>query len=167
MGIDSFSPVYFSNEETGDSGWAVVSQNTNNYSFVFQPTSSCYLEISTLFGTFGLTAWKSDIRDKENISDSEISAVEVIGEIKHRRFRWKNVVDGLGEEHEGAWVDCGFVAQELQQVEPSFVFAVAEGTSRERLQISEPNIIPYLTKAIQELASRVEELERVVFGGNE
>ena len=166
-GVNAFSPVYYSNGETGDSGWAVVSKDTNNYRFVFQATSSSYLEIQTLFGAYGLTAWKSDIRDKENVADSSVNATETIGMIKHRRFKWKNVVDGLGNEHEGGWVDCGFVAQELQEIDPSFVFAVAEGTDQERLQISEPNIIPYLTKAIQELSSRIEALERIIFGGDD
>ena len=166
-GVNAFSPVYYSNGETGDSGWAVVSKDTNNYRFVFQATSSSYLEIQTLFGAYGLTAWKSDIRDKENVADSSVNATETIGMIKHRRFKWRNVVDGLGNEHEGGWVDCGFVAQELQEIDPSFVFAVAEGTDQERLQISEPNIIPYLTKAIQELSSRIEALERIIFGGDD
>lgn len=166
-GVNAFSPVYYSNGETGDHGWAVVSKDTNNYRFVFQATSSSYLEIQTLFGAYGLTAWKSDMRDKENVADSSVNATETIGMIKHRRFKWKNVVDGLGNEHEGGWVDCGFVAQELQEIDPSFVFAVAEGTDQERLQISEPNIIPYLTKAIQELSSRIEALELIIFGGDD
>lgn len=157
-GMDWSSPVFFQNDDTGDSGWCVTSGNTNNYKFVWSLDSS-YLEIDTVLGTYGLTAWKSDERDKEQIEDSCVCATDVIKSIRHRSFKWKDLTDGLGELHEGAKCACGYIAQEMRDINRAFTLVVAEGTKGERMQISAPNVIPYITKALQELDERVCALE--------
>lgn len=166
-GIGSCSPLFYSNQETGEEGFAVVSENANNFRFVWNATSSSYLEIQTVFGSYGITAWASDMRDKEGIADSLVSATDVVKAIRHRTFRWKDVTDGLGNKHEGAWVGCGYVAQEMREINDSFAFTVAEGTDGERMQISEQNIIPYITKAIQELDARLTAIEEELGGGEQ
>ena len=166
-GIGSCSPLFYSNQETGEEGFAVVSENANNIRFVWNATSSSYLEIQTVFGSYGITAWASDMRDKEGIADSLVSATDVVKAIRHRTFRWKDVTDGLGNKHEGAWVGCGYVAQEMREINDSFAFTVAEGTDGERMQISEQNIIPYITKAIQELDARLTAIEEQLGGGEQ
>lgn len=166
-GIGSCSPLFYSNQETGEEGFAVVSENANNFRFVWNATSSSYLEIQTVFGSYGITAWASDMRDKEGIADSLVSATDVVKAIRHRTFRWKDVTDGLGNKHEGAWVGCGYVAQEMREINDSFAFTVAEGTDGERMQISEQNIIPYITKAIQELDARLTAIEEQLGGGEQ
>jgi hypothetical protein len=65
--------------------------------------------------------------------------------------------------------DIGFVAQELQEVLPELVSAGAEDDERRKgtlleeggapLAISPFGIIPILTKALQELADKVDMLE--------
>ena len=107
------------------------------------------------------------MRDKEGIADSLVSAIDVIRAIRHRTFRWKDITDGLGNKHEGAWVGCGYVAQEMREINDSFAFTVAEGTDGERMQISEQNIIPYITKAIQELDTRLTAIEEKLGGGEQ
>lgn len=155
------SPIFFYDEETNQSGFAVVGDNVNNLHFVFRTSpESSYLEIQTIFGTYGLNAWSSDIRDKEDIEYSASNGIEVINKIKHRKFRWKDIADGLGENHEGFPVDCGYIAQEMQEINPRFVITVSKGTKNERLQINESSVIPYITKAIQELADKVSELQK-------
>lgn len=158
-GIDAFSPVFYKNEDTGKSGWAVVAENANNFNFVWNVTTSSYLEFKTLFGTYAVTAWASDRRRKESIEPSAVDATAVIREIQHEHFRWKDVVDGLGNVHKGAWVDCGYIAQEMQEISPAFVITVAEGTPDEQLQINETALIPYITKALQEMDARISALE--------
>lgn len=166
-GMGACSPLFYSNQETGEEGFAVVSENANNFRFVWNVTSSSYLEIQTVFGAYGITVWASDMRDKEGIADSLVSAIDVIRAIRHRTFRWKDITDGLGNKHEGAWVGCGYVAQEMREINDSFAFTVAEGTDGERMQISEQNIIPYITKAIQELDTRLTAIEEKLGGGEQ
>ena len=163
--LDCFSPIFFNDYETGKSGFAVVSENANNFRFVFNATSGSYLEIQTIFGVYGLSAWYSDARMKESITDSPVDALSVIRSIKHRTFRWKDVVDGFGETHEGCCVDCGYIAQELEEINKGFAFTVGEGTEGERKQISEQRLIPYITKAIQELDERISAIEDKLKGG--
>lgn len=163
--LDCFSPLFFNDYETGKSGFAVVSENANNFRFVFNVTSDSYLEIQTIFGAYGLSAWLSDARMKESITDSPVDALSVIRSIKHRTFRWKDVVDGFGETHEGCLVDCGYIAQELEEINKGFAFTVGEGTEGERKQISEQRLIPYITKAIQELDERISAIEDKLKGG--
>lgn len=163
--LDCFSPIFFNDYETGKSGFAVVSENANNFRFVFNATSGSYLEIQTIFGAYGLSAWYSDARMKESITDSPVDALSVIRSIKHRTFRWEDVVDGFGETHEGCCVDCGYIAQELEEINKGFAFTVGEGTEGERKQISEQRLIPYITKAIQELDERISAIEDKLKGG--
>lgn len=163
--LDCFSPIFFNDYETGKSGFAVVSENANNFRFVFNATSGSYLEIQTIFGAYGLSAWSADARMKESITDSPVDALSVIRSIKHRTFRWKDVADGFGETHEGCCVDCGYIAQELEEINKGFAFTVGEGTEGERKQISEQRLIPYITKAIQELDERISAIEDKLKGG--
>lgn len=161
-GVGCFSPLFYENLDTGEAGWAVVAENANNFNFVWNVTSSCYLEFKTLFGTYAVTAWASDRRKKEQIEPTDVNATAVLREIKHEHFRWKDVVDGLGNVHPGAWVDCGYIAQEMQEINPAFVITVAEGTPDEQLQINETALIPYITKALQEMDARITALERAI-----
>jgi hypothetical protein len=88
----------------------------------------------------------SDIRLKENILDSE-SAIEKILEIKVRKFDWKNT----GEKE-----DYGFIAQELNEVLPQYVYQGNEDTS---WGVSKAELVPLLVKAIQELKAEIEILK--------
>ena len=144
----------------------VVSSNTSDFHFVYS-SSNPYLEFQTPTGTFGITAFRSDKRLKESIVDSSVKAIEIIRSIRHRAFRWRDVVDGLGEKHKGSRVECGYVAQEMQEIDDSFAFTVAEGTPNERMQISEQNLLPYITKAIQELDTRLSVVEKAAGIDNE
>lgn len=162
--LKTYSPISVQRE--GESSqYCVVSENSNNYKFVFNVTSGSYLEIQTLFGAYGLSAFASDARMKESITDSASDAMSIIRAIKHRSFRWKDLIDEAGERHFGGWVDCGYIAQELEEINKGFAFTVGEGTEGERKQISEQRLIPYITKAIQELDERISAIEDKLKGG--
>lgn len=92
----------------------------------------------------------SDQRLKKDISDSTINALDVINKIQHRSFTWKK--NGFRAEN-------GYIAQELQNVIPTAVHPVKQGDGTELLQLSTSEIIPYLSKAIQELSAKVDALE--------
>lgn len=117
-----------------------------------------YLEITTTDkGTVAASCWQSDGRLKENIKESEISAIDIINSILHRTFKWK---DSNGVE------EVGYIAQELENVKKSFIIKVPQRDSEgniidEVYQINETKIIPYITKSIQELSKELQEQKNI------
>lgn len=121
--------------------------------------SNCgYLEIvTTNKGTVAASCWKSDGRLKKDIQESKVDALSVINSILHRTFKWK---DNDGTE------EIGYIAQELENVKSNFVFKVPQRDEDgnildEVYQIDETKIIPFITKAIQELSSELEEQKAI------
>ncbi len=88
----------------------------------------------------------SDRRLKENITDSEISATEIIRDIKPRSFDWKA---------DGKHCELGFIADELAGVREQFAADIGNGMQGIKLL----EVVPYLIKAFQELDERVRKLE--------
>lgn len=149
-----FSPICFYPADGGV--WNLpVASGCNKFRFVWNVTSSCYVEIQTLFGAYGLTAWASDKKLKKNIIDSEISGIDEIMKIPHYSFDWKNK-----DYH----VDCGYIAQEMEKLNQSYVIKIAQHDEKgkytgDSYQIDETAIIPVITKALQEVIERLERLE--------
>jgi phage minor structural protein len=121
--------------------------------------SNCgYLEIVTTDkGTVAASCWKSDGRLKKDIQEAKVDALSVINSILHRTFKWK---DSNGTE------EIGYIAQELENVKSNFVFKVPQRDEDgniidEVYQIDETKIIPFITKAIQELSSELEEQKTI------
>ena len=100
--------------------------------------------------TVGIDITRSDSRWKKNIEDSNVNALDTINKIRHRQFDWKR---------SRAHTDNGYIAQELREVLPDAILAVKQDDGSEHLQIRNGEIIPYLTKAIQELSAKVDALE--------
>ena len=149
-----FSPICFYPAD-GDVWNLPVASGCNKFRFVWNIMSSCYVEIQTLFGAYGLTAWASDKKLKKNIIDSEISGIDEIMKIPHYSFDWKNK-----DYH----VDCGYIAQEMEKLNQSYVIKIAQHDEKgqytgDSYQIDETAIIPVITKALQEVIERLERLE--------
>ena len=117
-----------------------------------------YLEIATTTGTKGINWWNSDTRLKKNIEDTDIdNAIEIVDKIKHHKFDWK--------DERIKSVKLGYLAHELQEIDEDLVFAVKQNEGSEYdelLQIDETHLIPYLSKAIQELYSIVKEQHKAI-----
>lgn len=149
-----FSPICFYPSSGGV--WNMpLADGCNKFRFVWNVMSSCYVEIQTLFGAYGLTAWASDKKLKKNIIDSEISGIDEIMKIPHYSFDWKNK-----DYH----VDCGYIAQEMEKLNQSYVIKIAQHDEKgkytgDSYQIDETAIIPVITKALQEVIERLERLE--------
>lgn len=112
-------------------------------------SSNPYLHIGTDGGNYGVTAWSSDEKLKENIyriDDDEV--VEKIKKVNVYSFDWKA---------DGTHTDYGFVAQNLQKTFPQSVFDV-DGT----LNINVSGIVPPMLAAIKALTNRVEWLESII-----
>lgn len=150
-----FSPISFQPASGGI--WNMpLADGCNKFRFVWNVTSSSYVEIQTLYGAFGLTAWSSDKKLKKNIVNSEISGVDEIMKIPHYAYDW------IDKDYH---VNCGYVAQDMENVNKSFVLKIPQKDEKGKFlgynyQIDETNIIPVITKSIQELVTRVIELEK-------
>ena len=97
----------------------------------------------------------SDIRLKENVKNSETDALETVNHMKVRQFDWK--------ERMGGWhQDIGFVADELEEIDPNLALGGGydENGEMDIKQINSPYLLNYAIKAIQELSAKVDEQEK-------
>ena len=110
----------------------------------------------TLHGTaqtFYIAITSSDEMLKDNIADTAEQALPQVNAIRHRSFTWK---EGAIKEK------LGYVAQELERINARWVDHVPQPDGEDMVQPRIDRIIPYLSKAIQELSARIDELERKV-----
>lgn len=112
-----------------------------------------YMHVETSSGSKGITWWDSDRKLKTNIKDSNVNALDVIKQIKHREYDRTD-----RKEHS----KIGYVAQELQGIDESLVFEVKQQDGVKILNINQPNLIPYLTKAIQEQQEMIDLLKEEI-----
>lgn len=101
------------------------------------------------------TSQVSDIRLKENVKNSETDALETVNRMKVRQFDWK--------EQMGGWhQDIGFVADELEEIDPNLALGGGydENGEMDIKQINSPYLLNYAIKAIQELSAKVDEQEK-------
>lgn len=94
----------------------------------------------------------SDIRLKENITGSEINALEAVSRMKVRQFDWKK----------GGHQSIGFVADELEEIDPNLALGGGydENGEMDIKQINSQYLLNYAIKAIQELSAKVDEQEK-------
>ena len=112
-------------------------------------SSNPYLHIGTDGGNYGVTAWSSDEKLKENIyRTNDDDVVEKIKKVNVYSFDWKS---------DGTHTDYGFIAQDIQKTFPQSVFDV-DGT----LNINVSGIVPPMLAAIKALTARVEWLENII-----
>lgn len=55
--------------------------------------------------------------------------------------------------------NIGYIAQELEEVIPGSTYGIEQPDGSKNYQISPSAIIPYITKAIQELSAEVDKLK--------
>lgn len=97
----------------------------------------------------------SDIRLKDNIEESEVIALDAINQMQVRQFDWK--------KERGGWhQDIGFVADELEKIDPNLALGGGydENGEMDVKQINSPYLLNYAIKAIQELNAKVDEQEK-------
>ncbi len=94
-----------------------------------------------------LQSWVCDERYKKNIKDSEYQALNKILNIKHKEFDFKY----------GGHVENGYIADELEEIDKSFIIESGEDKIKHP-QIS--SLIPAITKAIQEQQEIINKLEK-------
>ncbi|ADL50566.1 phage tail spike protein [Clostridium cellulovorans] len=133
------------------------SDNTMTSMRCINPAVQRYIEVSTIFGAKGLTYWDSDKRYKMNIEETDKTALDKIMKIKHYDFDYK-----AGLKH----FDVGYISQQLMEINPQWVITVPqEAANGEVSDFYIPNqttIIPYLSKAIQELKQLIDNQNREI-----
>lgn len=92
----------------------------------------------------------SDSRLK-NIINSTVNGLSVIKDINVVKFNYKN--DENQKEH------IGFIAQQVYEHIPESAFPGGEDEKTHPWMMSKESLIPYLTRSIQELSAKVDELE--------
>lgn len=102
-----------------------------------------------------LYADTSDKRMKKNIKKSTKKALDYIKLIKHFSYDWK-----LNNEN----VDIGYIAQELEKINPQFVRKRIYGENQEEyeIQVNTLNLLATATKAIQEQQEQIEMLKKEI-----
>jgi hypothetical protein len=98
---------------------------------------------------YGVVFNVSDISLKYNIADTIEMGLPKINSIKHKQFFWKS---------DNRFQKLGVIAQDLEQIDPSFILSVPQPDGSVIKQPYEPAIIPYITKSIQEVDAKIEEL---------
>ena len=131
-----------------------------------------YMHVETNNSAKGINWWESDIKFKNNIQiidssnkenrslDSEIPGLDLVNKIKHYSFDYD-------ETHNNTHIDCGYIAQQLEEIDERLIIKIKQPKdsiyySEEDKYTRQPNaniIIPYLSKAIQELYVKNIELE--------
>lgn len=108
----------------------------------------------TIDGNIYANNISSDKKLKDNIEDSNTSALDLINKIKHRQFEKKQ---------DGKHYNIGYIAQELEEIDKNFVL-IREKDEKEDEQyyVNELPLLATATKAIQELSAKVEELENKI-----
>ena len=109
-----------------------------------------FLRVRSESDFYGVEFNVSDKKLKTDIRDSTVSALDAINKIQHRSFDWK---------HSQTHVDNGYVAQELEEVIPGTTYDVPQDDGSSIKQIKLLSVVPYLSKAIQELSAKVDALE--------
>lgn len=101
------------------------------------------------------TIWSSsvsDIRLKQNIENTNVSGLDAVNQMQLRQFDW--IRDGKHQP-------IGFIADELETIDPDLALGGGydEDGNIDEKQVNTYMVVAYLTKAVQELSAKVEELE--------
>ena len=153
------SPIWTENNNDA------VTSNDSIKSLIYQEDKyhndvGSYLHVNTSVGAFGIDWWASDTKLKENISPTEITALDKLNQIEMIQFDWNGKL-GRNKSH----VDLGLSANQLETIIPEAVFEVKQPEDNEFnyiKQINENTLISYCIKSIQELSAEIENLKEEI-----
>jgi hypothetical protein len=164
VGSQALLDLTTGNENTaiGINAGSSITTGNNNTNIGFDSQSSSLTvsneitlgnsQITTLRCTVTSITSLSDARDKKNIEESTYG-LAFIDSLKPVKFEW-NTRDGAKKDIK----DLGFIAQDLKEVDDDYLKLVYS-ENPEKLEASYGRLIPVLVKAIQDLSTKVTELE--------
>lgn len=138
---------YFIDREKNKVGYWVYSpsykrlEESNEYVYLYRQAGG--------YSWIPLNKEISDRRYKNNIKGSQVSALDVIENLK--TYSYRKEYDGKIED-----IACGIMAQDVQQYAPEAFFENPDGA----YSYNTFALVPYLIKAIQELNQKIEKLEK-------
>lgn len=137
---------YITDQNTGIGGYWIHSPS---YKRIEEKAGYAYLyRFDDSYSWFALNKDVSDRRYKNNIKDSQVSALDVIDKLK--TYSYRKEYDDKVED-----ISCGIMAQDVQKVAPEAFLENPDGA----YSYNTFALVPYLIKAIQELNQKVERLE--------
>lgn len=122
----------------------IYHQDNSNGQFLLYTVPGTYFSVAT--------QRESDVRLKKNIKNTKVVALDIIDNIKFKSYDWKDTNKG----HE----KLGMIAQELEHLEKSLVNLVVFDDGTERYTLDTPTLNIYSLKAIQELSTELNKLEK-------
>ena len=145
------------NVTTGSSNIVIGSSNTSSAT----SSSECTIPVTTFRLQTGSITNYSDARDKSNVEDSPYG-LEFLEKVKLRKWLWDCREEFKEDNQLNGKERIGFVAQELLEVmneEDNEVLDLVYESNPDRLEVRYSNLLPIALKAIQELSTKVKELE--------
>lgn len=138
---------YITDQDTGVGGYWIHSPS---YKRIQEHAGYAYLyHFDDSYSWVALNKDISDRRYKHNIEDSQVSALDVIENLK--TYSYRKEYDGKIED-----IACGIMAQDVQKYVPEAFYENPDGAYSYRTF----ELVPYLIKAIQELNHKIEKLEK-------
>jgi hypothetical protein len=140
---------------TSPTGTPQMVLTQSGYLGVGTTSPSYLLHVAGTAYAVGAAGALSDIRHKDNVKTLDAGAVALVERLRPVTFTWKQPLDAGMQGQQ-----IGFIGQEVQKVLPSVV--LTEGNAERTLGIKYTELIPVLTKAIQEQQAEIETLKAQV-----
>ena len=126
------------------------------------PTANRTITFQNASGTVAFTS--SDVRLKENIKNTELSGLDMVNKMQIRQFDW--IDEESAGYNKGRHQTIGFVADELEELDKYFIVNGSGGEDEDGninpKCVDTFYLLGYITKALQELSAKVDELEKKV-----
>ena len=138
-------------------------RNTAYYfGFGGTPSANRTITFQNASGTVAFTS--SDARLKENIKDTDLSGLDMVNKMQIRQFDW--IDEESAGYNKGRHQTIGFVADELEELDKYFIVNGSGGEDEDGninpKCVDTFYLLGYITKALQELSAKVDELEKKV-----
>lgn len=162
--------VYSEDKNVVVANGSTSSKMVKGLAITAEGSTGSMLQIQTRSGdVYGVSVSASDATLKKNIKqlDGEVNALEKNTEYKLKAIDTINKInhysyDFIDKEKYGDGSECGYIAQELKEVNSAFAFALEQNNGE---IIYSPNInamIPYITKALKEQQKHIKSLEEKI-----
>jgi len=141
-----------------EQGFSMTTSQTRFGNWIWDDTSGI-VSFSIDGNPKGFYVFDSDISLKKDIEPTTYDATKTINDIEFVSYNWKPTQytdkDGVSQTVDRGHVDCGFVAQQLQTVDPGLVKALSDG----KLIPDMLNLTSVMGLALQNAQKKIEELE--------
>lgn len=157
-----WKPIYTRNENAGI-------KMIDKLGIVNKSAGGLYMQVDMDGGgAYGIDIWSSDVNLKKNIKElnskikplslqeDNATGLELIKKIKHYEFDYDETKGFEGH------IDCGYISQQLQEINSSFVTEVEQEDGTILLQPLASALLPHITKAMQQQQEKIEELENII-----